>query len=136
MGDLVTGDPVRIRRYENPAAIFIKALVRLALGFLIVVDSSMAIRPLAPRLRAIQSPAVLPLAVEKASTFMTKMVSPSKGWPTDWSSARCVLLGLATQRITRRGTSSDRCSGISLATQLRYTPLGARMKAKLIFPFK
>jgi hypothetical protein len=131
---LVTGEPVSRRRKANPAAIFISALVRLALWFLIVVDSSIPIRPYAPNLVASHLPACCPLSEEKASTFMTKIVRPSNRSATDLSSSCCFLLGLATQRITRWGTSSDMCSGISLVTQLRYTPLGAMIRAKFTSP--
>jgi hypothetical protein len=51
----------------------------------------------------------------------------------DVISAFCFLFAEETQRITRWFTLSDRCCGISLATQLRYTPFGAMIRAKLIF---
>ena len=130
------GDPVNSLLYLKPAAIFIRDLVRFALWFLMVVDSSTAIMPWEPSIRAIHCPAFWPLIVEYASTFITKIVSPSNVSWTERISSFCFLLGPDTQRITLWGMSSDICSGISLATQLRYTPLGAITKAKLICPSK
>ena len=134
MGDLVTGEPVSRRRYRKSEAILTRALVLLALWFLMVVDSSMPTRPRCPNFLPSHSPACLPLSAEKASTFMTKMVRPPKALPTDLISASCCLLADETQRITRFSISSGMCSGISLATQLRYTPFGAMIKAKSILP--
>ena len=131
---MVTGEPVKSRRYENPAAIFMSALVRLALWFLMVVLSSMAIIPNLPSLFANHIPAFCPLTVENASTFITKMVKPEYACLTLFNSFSCCLFGEDTHRITRCGTSSDICSGISFATQLRYTPFGAMIRAKLHLP--
>jgi hypothetical protein len=78
--------------------------VRLALWFLIVVDSSMAIIPFSPNAPASHAPAFCPLSVEKLSTFITNIVSPSNLFLTDRISSVCVLLGAATHLMTRCGT--------------------------------
>ena len=128
------GDPVSNLLYLKPLAILSRDFVRLALWFLIVVDSSIAIHPTGPSAPDIHSPATWPLRVEYDSTFMTKIVSPSNGSLTDRISSCCFLLGEATHRITLCGTSSDMCSGISLVTQFRYTPFGAIINANFIRP--
>ena len=133
-GLFVIGDPVSNLLNLKPWAILHKFLVRLAVWFFIVVASSIAIRPEAPSARAIHSPACLPFNVENASTFMTKMVNPSNLSLIERISSCCFLFAPLTQRITRVGTSSDICSGISFETQFRYTPFGAMTKAKLIKP--
>ena len=74
-GDFVIGEPVNILLYLNFSEIFIKFLERLALWFLIVVDSSIAIRPKLPNAPANQSPAFFPLIVEKDSTFIHRICS-------------------------------------------------------------
>ena len=133
-GLFVIGEPVKSLLYLKPRAILSKDFVRLALWFFMVVDSSTATRPLAPSARAIHSPAFCPFKEENASMFMTKMVKPSNLSLTERISSCCFLFAEDTHRITRCGTSSDICSGISLVTQLRYTPFGARTKAKSICP--
>ena len=94
-------------------------LVLLAFMFLIVVDSSTPIMPLAPNFLPSHVRASTPLTVDSASMFMTKKVMPSKGCATERISLSCVALGELTQRIVRWGMLSEKCSGISLETQLR-----------------
>ena len=128
----MTGDPVSMREYSKSLESCTSALVRLDLVFLIVVLSSTATMPRLPNRLANQVPTLRPLTVEKISTFITKIVIPSNVSFTDLISRSCSLFGLLTQRITRYGTLSGKCCGISRSTQLRYTPLGAMIKAKLI----
>ena len=69
----MTGEPVKIRLYFNPLPIFIIVFVRLAFGFLIAVDSSIAKNVFDFFNNAAKYD--VPLAVDRASTFIIKIRS-------------------------------------------------------------
>ena len=73
---MVTGEPVSILQYLKFGDSLSNAFVLAAFGFLIVVDSSMAIIPEEPKRLANHAPTLLPLADEKASTFITNILTP------------------------------------------------------------
>ena len=132
-GDFVIGAPVSILLYFAPSANFIKALVLLALIFLIVVDSSTAIRKLLLQVNVSRNLNIF--LVAKASTLIssirsTLLASP----PTElFNSVVSRFVRFAFHIYTFYDILSDRCIGNSLFLQFVYTPFGATIIAVSIF---
>ena len=119
MGDCVTGNPVRMRRYFAIPDIFIRALVREALGDLIAVDSSIARSALDDFRTAARN--FWPLAVLRASTFIMSIRKPVAGAMKLIRSCFRALVGFGrhSDRRAPSRTRSGMCAGISRLPQFR-----------------
>ena len=129
MGLLVTGDPVKMRRITASRPTLHTDLVRLAWRFLMVVDSSTAIRT--RNFLTNNCATETPFFEEKASMFISSSLSFPVSVYRSLSSLRRALVRFGFHRRTSRSTRSGKWVSIS-PIQFAMTPLGATMSAKLI----
>ena len=121
-----------IRLYFASRPILTAFFARLAVGVLIVVDSSIAMKHFVLLTKRVAYST--PLAVLRASMFMTRILRSSVTSQRLSSSAFSAFLGDGVHNAIREIMCSGKCLGSSRFTQLRYTPLGAMTKALLICP--
>src|SRR5210317_97157 len=98
-------------------------LVLLAVGVLIVVDSSIAIKALCELINLVAN--LTPLSVDKASTFITKICKAVSISNKDSNFSCCPFVILGCHNTDTFSIWSGKCVGSSCSYQVLTTPFGA-----------